>query len=208
MNVLNLRGPEFLRLYFTLLAGATTAGLLLRWWLRQPGTDDWPARRTPDEDELDPAEIAYLMGGPNGAADAAITRLVHEGTLKVKLGALALNGNLPRGVGPVERAVYRAVAYNGDGRIRQVRQDAAAAAAEIGDALQSCGLVPTDGQSVLIRCVPMFAVLAVVVLGLVKCGVGASRGRPIGFLVMASLLGLFIATLFVAIPPRSTRRGA
>src|SRR5688500_15969834 len=86
MNVFDLPGPEFLKLYVTLVAGAIAALLILRQLLRGPFDDPMPGSA-----RLGALEVAYLGGGRRGAIDAAIAALAHRDVVKVKL-----DGTRPR----------------------------------------------------------------------------------------------------------------
>src|SRR5262245_32637259 len=92
MSILDLRGPEFLQLFITLLLAFLAAGLLFRWLMSGP-FGDLPSYRP----ELDPLEVAYLAGGARAATDAAIASLVHADSLSVRSSPLRLtaSGGLP-----------------------------------------------------------------------------------------------------------------
>ena len=78
INPLDLRGPEFLLLYLLLLVAAGCAAVILRWALRLPA--DEPVG---EDVRLGPYEVAYLAGGEQLAADAAIASLVQRRVLAV-----------------------------------------------------------------------------------------------------------------------------
>src|SRR5437868_3873105 len=102
MNILDLRGPEFLQFYLGLLALLTVTALVLRYLLRGPG-DEFPGRMPP----LEPLEIAYLAGGAAGAARGAVAALVQQGALAVGRGTgrLSIIGPAAPAASPLEKGI-------------------------------------------------------------------------------------------------------
>jgi uncharacterized protein (TIGR04222 family) len=207
MNVLDLRGPDFLKFYSTLMLAATVAALLLRQWLRSPGGGG--RVKSSELPELHPFEIAYLAGGAKAVIDAAIASLVHRGSLAVdtKMRRLRASTLPPTGVTPMETAVFRAV-ETGDGKVSTVRSAVADIARSTSTRLQSLQLVPDAGQATSIRLFPAMVIVLVIVLGALKINVGMQRHRPVGFLIPMVIANSVGAALFAFIPPRRTRKGA
>src|SRR5215468_5638103 len=115
-DVFNLHGPEFLKLYISLLAGAIVLLIVFRLLLRGP--HDSPAAGLP---KLGALEAAYLSRGRRGTVDAAIAALAQRGAIQVKSDvpqARLRSLNPPRiaELTDVEAAVYDAVArqFHGD----------------------------------------------------------------------------------------------
>lgn len=210
MNVLDLPGPEFLRLYLVLLATAVAIAFLLRWWLRQPG-DDLPPRQLPD---LHPFEIAYLVGGPSAVTDAAIANLVHRSRLVVMKRTGRLRPANPDADGPIEdatpleQAVYQAFASQPDGGVDRVRRAVRGTARSAAARLESLGLVLPDTRALLVRLAPAGALLALLALGVLKVAVGIDRDRPVQFLIALCVATAGGAVAFAAVPAHRTRRGA
>ena len=79
INPLDLPGPQFLQPYLLLLVAArSAAAMILRWALRLPA--DEPVG---EDVRLGPYEVAYLAGGEQLAANAAIASLVQRRVLAV-----------------------------------------------------------------------------------------------------------------------------
>src|SRR5581483_11128312 len=106
MNIFDLRGPEFLEFYLTLLVIAFPAAVLLRWLLRGPGGAP-PERAL----KMDPFEIAYLAGGKEMAVNAALASLLQRETVKLDLtsGVLSMGTAVAVPLQPLEQRVCDAV---------------------------------------------------------------------------------------------------
>jgi uncharacterized protein (TIGR04222 family) len=203
MNVLDLRGPEFLRFYLAVLAVVLVAAGVLRRSLRHPGGDLPPGRRP----QLHPLEVAYLSGGARGIIDAAIAGLVQRRHLGVdKIRRTLTVGMAPDRATPLEEAVWEAVDAKA-GNVSQVRRAVSDMTRSATSRLQSLGLVVTDSQAAGARLLPALLVLAVMLLGVAKIVVGVERNRPVGFLVMLSAIPLVAMIFFIASVPVRTRRG-
>jgi uncharacterized protein (TIGR04222 family) len=206
-SIFDLRGPEFLRLYLVLLLLATLAAIVLRWMMRSPGAagvDDDSAARAFARD-LDPYEIAYLTGGFVTASVAAMATLVHRGMVTSHLGFFRTNGaTVPvSDLHPLERAVYTAVNHHvTPSALRQHVEPLFRA-----DRLESRRLILSSGQIATVRFASVLPVLIVMLMGVIKIGVGVSRNRPVALLVISSLVTVGIAFAFGCKPLLRTRRG-
>ncbi len=104
MNPFDISGPDFLRLYAVLLAVLVVVAAIVRHSLRTPA--DGPGRP-----QLDPYPTAYLAGGWQAAAEAAIVSLTARGILSLdpseRLVAVTVQPMLQH---PVERAMFAAAA--------------------------------------------------------------------------------------------------
>src|SRR5438132_1661897 len=125
MNPLDLPGPLFLALYCLLLAGAAVVAASVRRGLLYPNDD-------PPEEcfALSAYDVAYLEGGEELAASAALAKLFHGGAVTVSGPDRLCAGERPPEMEPLEQAVHAAVAGGGDGQ--PVRDIPAAVAAELG----------------------------------------------------------------------------
>src|SRR5688500_11334517 len=194
MSILDLRGPEFLQTYVTLLAGAVIAGLVLRRLMRGP-FDEHPSW-TP---KLGALQVAYLADGPGGACGAAIAGLAHRNVIRAggSPARLALRAVRPNDLTPLEDAIYTAAGVVGGANVRDVRRAALPHAKSLADELERLEFIMPLGRRLFVRFAPAALMLALLVLGIAKVAVGISRGRPIEillFLCGAALAG-FIAFL-------------
>jgi uncharacterized protein (TIGR04222 family) len=203
MNVLDLRGPQFLQLYLLLLALATAASLILRRLLRGPGP--WSRQQVI---ELSPLEIAYLSGGESGAVDAAIAVLVQRGVLIADgpTRRISATGIASSNVTVVERAICT-LAEGRSRRIDEVRAAARATADPLAHRLRNNELILAPGAMLLARFVPAALMFALLALGIAKVQVGVSRNKPVGLLILLCFATTVIAIAFAAAKLLRTRRG-
>ena len=107
MNPLNLSGPQFLKLYITLLAMAIVAALVLRELIRRGSS---AARWTSTPPRLDPFEMALLAGGQRRALQAAVVSLVQKGAVQFRsAGEVRATGESAHNPSMLEAAVMTAV---------------------------------------------------------------------------------------------------
>jgi len=204
MNVFDLRGPDFLFLYFFLVLFSLIAALILRWLLRAPGGDMFPLVKS-----LDPSETAYLAGGPRMAVDTAIAALVHSNALKLKSASqtFTINSPLVGHPNPVERAVYHLVEY-GSTTLSEIRQSAKTITAHIRDKLLAANLILTPGQALTAQIAPALLMLLTLIVGIIKIEIGVSRNKPVGFLVFICLVTGVISLILAVTRVRTTRAGS
>jgi uncharacterized protein (TIGR04222 family) len=190
MNPFDLKGPDFLSLYFIVLAGALLAAYLVRQSFRQPS--DAPPSQALD---LHPYEVAYLSGGSARAINAVIASLVHRGLVNVNAAERTLAAQPSSGAPQfaVEKAAYDLVQTQQALPIRELHSSLALAVADLGDRPRALGLLVSDERAVLGRLLPTLLILGVAGFGFIKILVGMGRHKPVGFLV-----GLSIVTVVVA----------
>jgi uncharacterized protein (TIGR04222 family) len=205
MNPLDLRGPDFLGFYFLLFLAAVAAAFFLRRFLRLPG--DEPSREALD---LSPYEVAYLAGGEELTVNAAMGRLVHENVLAVD----AINRRLTRhtdelreNASKLERTVFSAVNGERGETIANVRSQAARMLAPIRARLRELELLVSEEQAWMARLIPLFIVLSVAFLGVLKILDGLSRNRPVIFLVLFCIITVVVAFVGFGRAIHRSRRG-
>jgi uncharacterized protein (TIGR04222 family) len=203
-NPLHLAGPAFLGLYLTVLILTILVAVWLRRRLGEP--TDCEEDAIP---QLDPYEVAYLAGKAEGAANAAMTKLVHQGLLTVSAAErkVIAQGTLPAGAPLLERVIHAEACEQLGQTIKEVRSRAAVATDRIDQRLQKLGLVVSDDKAPAARVIPTLLVLAVAFFGALKIAVGLSRGKPVVFLVILCVLTVLIALAGFARRPHRTRRG-
>lgn len=206
MNPFDMSGPEFLFIYVVVLGVGTIAAVGFRRWLRSPGG----AAPTHLAGNLSPYEIAYLAGGAQGAVDAAIVRLLHQGVLRCAAtpGKLARgNENLPSKAEPIEKVVSGAVGTGGDTPTAKVRAAVSATTQTLDRRLVDMGLVLSGAQRDRVQAASAFVILAIGCFGLIKVFVGVSRERPVGILIALLVLTAIVALVFFLKRPLRSRRG-
>lgn len=166
---------------------------------------------------MGPYEIAYLAGGKPAAIHAALAALVQAKVLEVRkasgkmLGMAYTKGYqvaaaqpLSEDAPPLERALYKAA---GDGKtILRLQRSVDGEAAKLAAPLERDGLAPSEERMSKARWWPAMTLLAVAVFGIVKICVGASRHRPVLFLVLA-VIGTIVAAAFQLRKPLRTAAG-
>jgi uncharacterized protein (TIGR04222 family) len=208
MNPLNLRGPEFLKLYTAMFALASIASLIIRAVLRRAGANDAavPGR----EPKLDPFEMAYLSGGAARAVQAAVVSMVQRGCVRFRSDRDITAAQAPsRRPSPLELGVYTAAATDGEGTMSHVRRRCEAAAAQIEDRLMTEGLLLPPGTRGLMTLATIAMPLCVMILGVAKVCVGLSRGRPVSILVALLIASLVVIVMMASnLDSRRTTAGA
>ncbi|SIO13210.1 TIGR04222 domain-containing protein [Singulisphaera sp. GP187] len=206
MDLLNLTGSHFLNFYLCLMSGAVVMAAVLRWGARSPSDD--PGIETMD---LDPYEVAYLSGGDEPAADAAIASLVQRGAVSVNPArrTIKAEGSLPRRLHSVERAVAPdpTFAMEAERTIAAARQAAKPALEGTRKRLVMLGLLLDNGPARIARWLPTLPLLAVLLLGLAKIQVGLARGKPVSYLVALCLVTALVGIGFGFVRPCRSRRG-
>lgn len=216
MNPFLLSGPTFLLLFGLAAAFVFLLAFASDLLLRSPND---PLSRA-ELEALGPYELAYLVGGRDMAAEAAVVSLGHASYLSIDERGRVARGGEPRSrVGahayrriavdllPIERAVFRAVA-DGPASIGTIRLDATGSAETLEVALVQRGLLLDPLRRVL------GAGLGTCWLGVALWFVGAMRmlrgvsdGYHVGFLVL--LMVPLTAFVFMRRRrfPRTTYRG-
>jgi uncharacterized protein (TIGR04222 family) len=198
-TVLDWNGADFLKLYLLSMGAAFVAAAVIRRRLRDTGA---PMVAT----GLTPFEVAYLVGGPTRCVDAAIADLLQRGAIGFPAGSdrfearsddaglpapLAAVHRLIRNDGNASTVLHRATLLFGDARTR----------------LQQRSLLLDDDAARRIAWISALLPVAVLLLGALKIGIGIERERPVGILVLFTLLTLGGVAYCVLRKPRRTLAG-
>jgi uncharacterized protein (TIGR04222 family) len=197
-NPLDWTATPFLQLYAALMLISLLAAI----WIRRVSRDSGSGRG----ERLGPYELAYLANGPQRCVDAAVAQMLGDGALRWDETSKALKLDVSASTleAPLD-AVARCVAA--DGKPDQVLRRAARALAPLRASLEARGLLLDVGAAWRVRCFSAAPLLLVCAFGVAKMLVGASRGKPIGFLVILSILLGLIALGFLISRPTRTRAG-
>lgn len=192
-NPFDLAGPDFLQLYLVALVVGFVLALALREWLRAPH-NALPAGLA----RLNAYEIAYLSGGARLTLDTAIAVLVARGVLTVDVDnrRLVPAPDQRPGTDTVERGVYDAVTKYRSLSIDYLHSLPPPEVELPATRLETHGLILTDLKARLVRLMPAMVFVMIAIFGLLKIAIGISRDRPVGFLVVLSLLAVLVAVLF------------
>jgi len=200
-NIFDLRGPDFLGFFFWFALVMFIGAFVLRRILIS-GVRAGPL----DRDGLDAYDLAFLAGRQKRATDAAIVAL-----MKRHLIAVTDSGNVqllqqPEALGlhPVELSLVDNLAVNKSLHLHTFRIQAGSVLAGIQEKLEGQSLIFKPSQARLTQMLPLFAALAVPMMGLIKIMVGISRDKPVMFLVLGSIATLVGAiALFARVPFRT-----
>lgn len=201
MNPLDLRGPEFLRLYLVLSLVAVVLIPVLWRWLRMPGSD------VETRPGLTPHELAWLSGGAASVVELGLAELVNGGQLDLDAGQRRVRHAkpLPAGASWVAREIH-ALVGSGEGRsLRAVDAEARSRVVTRFERLVERGFHLSPSAALRVRVVSILPLLVVMALGTAKVAVGMDRHRPVANLVLlliGSLVPLIVA--LVASPRRTT----
>ncbi len=197
MNIFELPGPAFLAVYVVAMVLGTITAWMVRASLRRK-REHVDARSL----HLLPTEIAYLSGGEQQAVQAAVASLAHRDLLTVddKSRALSANSIIRTGADAFETGVQSLM-------IREARTvEALTSAAQpilepVRRKLMSLGLLESGETTWKLRVAPAAVVGVVVLLGVVKMSIGASRQRPVVFLGLLTFIAVLEALWFFRRPP-------
>lgn len=198
-NPLDWEGGPFLQLYLLLMLIAFIGSLWLRRSLRERGAGS-------GANALDAFELAYLADGPTRCTDAVVTRLLQDdlAVWDADAGKLRLKGRVSDLDPPLD-GIAKCIAV--DGKPADLVKRSAPVLETVRKRLIGRGLCLDDAQIARVRwlgCLPLYAVMG---LGVAKMLVGASRDKPIGFLVFLTIV-LAVITLVLWIKrPARTRAG-
>jgi uncharacterized protein (TIGR04222 family) len=201
LNILDLRGPEFLTWYLQWFALAAVAFFILRWLLSRP-----PPAAVVGGRDLDPFEIAWLEGGPAAVVRAALASLHHRKLITMQHGQVVSHmrehdAALP----PIEKEVFRGVRHGLSARELALLVDDECE--RIAARLEDEGLAIGPRRRAVLQIVPAIGMSVCFSIGVVKLMLGIARDRPVGFLailLVASAVALVCAVRFV---PRRTTAG-
>lgn len=193
----NLRGPEFIGFF----SAAWVACMVIAAILRRNARDAPPSASV---EALDAYETAYLAGGSDLAAHAAIASLVERGVLELDKTSGRLNAmrNPTRGAHALELELFKECDRHDHGappaRLRSVVD---AHSRRLAEKLEHGALTVPRAQS---RRWLQLALLAPA-FGAVKIAVGVAYDKPVGILVVLCIASTLIAlAVFGKRPVRTT----
>ena len=197
-----ISGPDFVVLYIALLGAVLLARLVVS------GIAGARALRADDARPGPPPtvyQLAFLAGGPDRAADAAVAALVERCVLRVNSNKqLSQAGARPSE--PLEQTVFDVAKLKATtSAIRgHVRGSAAMRALEEG--LDQQGLLASTAAKRQAKTVGLVLQLAVLVLGVVRLVNGVSLGRPVGILVFLVLVAAVLTVVAAVNRPKTGSR--
>ncbi len=203
MFLLDLRGPDFLKVYLAVLVVAWVLVRMYRRWLRGP--DDDGGSLDPD---LEPYEVVYLANGRYRAAVAAIANLTDRGILSYDEGTREVVSVNPEAEvpHPLERAARDAARSRV--KVTALRDELMTVADNLfAEGLRARGLLVREDQERRAKRHAALVFALITVWGWAKVLVGINRHKPAAFLAVLASFTLVVALFFLSLPVRLTKRG-
>lgn len=197
-NPLDWTAGPFLRLYLGLGAVALVFGLWLRWLLRDTGAAA--------SGEIDTFGLAYLSGGPERCIDAAVAQMLGAGQVVWDESNARLQLQVaPADLTPPLDAVARCVAA--DGAPASVLRRAQRSLSQVRRELERRSLLLSRADAWRIRSFSALPLLLVLCLGMAKILVGSMRDKPVGWLLLISVVLMVAALVALLRQPQTSRAG-
>ncbi|MBC3193814.1 TIGR04222 domain-containing membrane protein [Pseudonocardia sp. C8] len=196
-------GPTFLVVY--VIIGVTAVALAL-WRRSRIAAGDPAGGRLLDNR---PEDVAYLNGGPELAVYAALSAMHVDGTVVTSgrtAGQVRAGGPLTRTATGLQRAIHRSAHRLTPGRTLRLHDAVRAELDRIGQRLRSTGLLLSADERNRYRATAVLPGL-VVVLGVARISAGTANGRPVGFLILLTLVMAAVTGVLMLRAPHRTRAG-
>ncbi len=205
-NPFELRGPDFLKIYFSVAAIAFVLALVIRWLAARGG----PVA-IDETQPLDRYELAYFCGGAGRAINVAVAQLLRQGSL------VSASNNPPRyrqgeanldNIHDFEKQIVSERWWRVTGcSLRDIHRTAKPRLQAIHARLQERGLLLSNTAWWTGQILPLLVMASVVAFGLIKIGIGIERHRPVGILVAGSIAVTILTLVAFARPVFRTRQG-
>lgn len=211
-NPLDWQGPAFLGFFVVSFVMALIAAFMLRRIL-VPETD---ANLTPP---LSPTELAHLARGKRGTIGVELWRLLENDSLRIQnvknekwgfvLGdkPVIVRGEGPEPIEPLQKRLANLFVSNPAPTMKDIDESAGDLFDKLEANLVNRGLVLDSGIWSAPRIAPFMLMMFVLLVGLSKLAVGMARHKPVGFLILACVVGFFISLPFLLRPIRRSRAG-
>jgi uncharacterized protein (TIGR04222 family) len=199
MNPFDWSGPVFLQAYIA----SAVVGIILAIYWRYTLSSRRLSENTP---ELHPYEIAHLVGGAARSVDTALARLLEGEVIDYQGKLFARRAELPRDAHPLEKILYNAMAQ--PCTIGDLRKAASGEVDRIRERLERLRLEMTDAELARSRWLPVLPLVLVVLAGIIKIVIGVEREKPVGFLILGSVILGIVAVVFLRGATRLTSLGA
>ncbi|MBS0631677.1 MAG: TIGR04222 domain-containing membrane protein [Verrucomicrobia bacterium] len=191
----DLSGPDFLVFFAWFAPAVFVTALILRWWMRGPGT---PLVRQPELAESDPYVVAALSG-IDQVLGVALTNLSSRYLLRpaVKSRVIRAEGTLPAGAPGIERRIHELADHPMGADLEDLRAAIKDLTANDVARLRQAGLVLGEGAAERVRYVPFMVALFVPIVAGIKLLIGLSRGRPVDLLIVLGLATALVSVRFL-----------
>jgi uncharacterized protein (TIGR04222 family) len=193
-----ISGPAFLVLYSAMIVAVLILSAIHRRIL-------FAGDRTASVDRLGPQQVAYLNGGDRLAVYAALGGLRGAGAIAGGPGkTLYQAGPLPAGVTPLDSAIYNAAGRRIRARDLTGDEWVGAAVRQLREGLEAQGLAVAPATLKVARLWALVAA-AMVLLGVGRFVDGLQNDKPVTYLVIAIIVGIFVTIGLMTRKRRATR---
>jgi uncharacterized protein (TIGR04222 family) len=201
----NLKGQDFLGF----AAGGGVILLLvaaaMRWLFKTPwGVAD--ARKA----LRDPYAVAYLAGGEERCLAAALASLVHRRAIRVAAHNQEVTCAEPLGADahPFEQALYEQIQALGKTPVSSLKGRLVVPVELIRSHLEKNELLVTGAAAFRSRFIPLMVGMVMPMIGVARIVQGISNDRPVGFLVVMTIVFALVALFGLARKPGRSVAGA
>lgn len=197
-----ISGPDFLGVFIFMAVVALAVAIAARQAVLRGGPSDGFAT-------LDAQRAAYLNGGPQLAIYASLGFLRQAGAIGAGPGRmLVTTGPLPAGATPLDRAIHLAAARKISARGLRHVSGVERALATLRQSLEDAGLAATPAMRSRARLAGVLPLAAVEALGIVRIVAGVANGKPVGFLILATLaVSVALVVMLVVRVPLASAAG-
>jgi len=201
LGVLDMNGPDFLRFFTVLSFICFIVAVIARYLLART------SRPVDERARLGLYESSFLAQRMPGVKTAAALKLVEEG--KIILGA---DGQIsfasdPSNEHPIEGRLLREARIKTGKKLYECFKSLDVFQSSLLETLEPTGLVLNQEERRRTQLVPALIMVAPLLLGIAKIVIGMQRERPVGFLVVESVIVLIIAIAFGCLPCITSRQG-
>jgi uncharacterized protein (TIGR04222 family) len=197
-NPLDLTADQFLPLQIGLIIASILGAM---WWRRSLRASAIGASRQSNSE----SELAWLAYGDPGCMDACITRLLSDGHLELD-GRLLRSRHWPDASAPEPDRSILLLARTGIAANELIQRTTRHLSA-MREQLVRRGLALDSAASFRARWLPALLPAATLVFGCAKIIVGMQRDKPVGFLVLLSVVTAVAVLIFLLKVPRTTLEG-
>lgn len=179
----DLRGPDFLKLFFFLAIGGIGLGVVLRLVIQSLGGSSESA----DDGEPSAEEVAYLSGGGQRAVGTVLAGLVQTKALRYDNTLFFRNVDHLESGSEFTRDVFERIDKDNGASVQEMTKGAKGSLEVLRSTLQRKGLILSGGMQLLYSAIPLLIVSVLAGLAVIKTGVGMSRGKPVAILMFIDI---------------------
>jgi uncharacterized protein (TIGR04222 family) len=198
-DLLDMTGPQFLKVYVGIAVFAGIVAAYVRW-------ETYNVDGEPYDGKIHPYEVAFLNGGAAAVVMAAIAALRRNKVLAIKHDRFKLSQKLPTEAHPVDRKIESLFGAADRVSWRDMVRDVTPVAERVGDRLAHEKLVVGSVALIKMRAIMVALIGALVIIGCTKIEIGLKRSKPVSNLVFLTF-GTLLTLPFALMSIGTTSRG-